>query len=74
MELPGVGAFFELKQLLFCFVLFFQQKLRSVQQAPVKEDFSAKKKFRKAKDLVYPGTFLGWVGRRFRNKHPSSNW
>ena len=57
-----MGAFFELKQLLFCYVLFFQQKLRSVQQGPVKEDFSAKKKFRKAKDLVYPRHLsrVGW--------------
>ena len=41
---------------------FFQQKQKSVQQGPVKEDFSAQRKFRKAKDLVYPRHLsrVGW--------------
>ena len=43
-------------------IFFMQQKLRSVQQGPLKEDFSAKRKFRKEKDLVYPRHLsrVGW--------------
>ena len=46
---------------LFLFFLF-QQKLRSVQQVPVKEDFSVKSEFLEAKDLVPPAPLLGGLG------------
>ena len=45
------------------FLLFlFQQKLRSVQQVPVKEDFSVKREFLEAKDLVPPAPLSGGLG------------
>ena len=55
------------------FLFFFQQKLRSVQQGLVNEEFSAKRKFRKAKDLVYP-RHLSRVGlEKVQEQVPSSN-
>ena len=67
------GPYQVCKQFLNELFLFFQQKQRSVQQGPVKEDFSAKRKFRKAKDLVYPRHLsrVGW--EKVQEEAPNSN-
>ena len=67
------GSYNVCKQFLNELFLFFQQKQRSVQQGPVKVDFSAKRKFRKAKDLVYPRHLsrVGW--EKVQEEAPNSN-